>query len=387
MVNQLVTATWPERPVLAGRDDLMAAIVLDGTSYVRIENLEISQDDQVPRNRRRFREGVHLMDKPGRHIALVGLVGHHIDDMGMNLQDVEHLLISNCRLEYCGGGAVGGPAGTHGGWRNVLIRQCEFSYSGHYYQGGDGSKRPCDRPDGFGIEPSTGPVEIAQTNVRHNRGDGLDSKAAHTYIHDCIVANNSCDGIKLWGTGSRVENCLVYGTGDGEPGPSSWSGIVIHNEEQDDAQFELVNITLHEHPQHENYQMYVQYGIPRSLRLVVRNCIFGGGYGAVYFGETVRLTAEHNLFIRANGESPVHVGERECSAAEIEDGALGAGNLCRDPKFRPPAWGREGDYHLQPGSPCIDSGTSQRAPAADLDRTRRPCGRAVDMGCYEFKQP
>jgi parallel beta-helix repeat protein len=292
----------------------------------------------------------------------------------------------NCLIEYCGGGAVGGPAGVHGGWRHVLIQNCELSHSGHYFQGGDGSTRPYDRPDGFGIEPSAGPVEISHTIVRHNRGDGLDSKAANTYIHNCIVANNSCDGIKLWGTGSKVENCLVYGTGDGEQGRSAWSGIVIHNEEQDNAQFELLNVTLHDDPRHENYQMYVQYGIARPLRLIVRNCVFGGGYGAVHFGETVRLTAEHNLFHRAGGETPVHVGEREYTAAEIERGALGPGNLSRDPQFRRPAWGREGDYRLQPGSPCIDAGTSRQAPAADLDGTSRPRGRAVDLGCYEFQK-
>ncbi|MFH1266706.1 MAG: right-handed parallel beta-helix repeat-containing protein, partial [Planctomycetota bacterium] len=149
-----------KRPVLAGRDNLMAAVILDGVSYVRIENLEITHDDRAPGNPCHFREGVHLCDKPGSHISLDRLYIHHLDEFGVNLQDVDHLQMTDCRVEYCGFGAVGGPAGARGGWRNVSIRRCELSYSGHYYQGGDGSKRPYDRPDGFGIEPSAGPVEI-----------------------------------------------------------------------------------------------------------------------------------------------------------------------------------------------------------------------------------
>ncbi len=43
----------------------------------------------------------------------------------------------------------------------------------------------------------------------------------------------------------------------------------------------------------------------------------------------------------------------------------------------------DGDYHLQPDSPCIDTGTSLLAPAVDLDDFGRPCGAGVDMGAYE----
>jgi len=43
----------------------------------------------------------------------------------------------------------------------------------------------------------------------NNRKDGLDSKAANTTIRRSIVANNSCDGVKLWAGDSRVENTLI----------------------------------------------------------------------------------------------------------------------------------------------------------------------------------
>ena len=41
------------------------------------------------------------------------------------------------------------------------------------------------------------------------------------------------------------------------------------------------------------------------------------------------------------------------------------------------------DYHLQHYSPCIDTGTSTGAPAADIAGTVRPQGAGYDMGAYE----
>ncbi|HAK94949.1 MAG TPA: hypothetical protein DCM87_08080, partial [Planctomycetes bacterium] len=43
----------------------------------------------------------------------------------------------------------------------------------------------------------------------------------------------------------------------------------------------------------------------------------------------------------------------------------------------------EGNYHLQPGSPCIDAGTSEGAPTTDIEGNGRPCGAGVDVGAYE----
>jgi parallel beta-helix repeat protein len=51
----------------------------------------------------------------------------------------------------------------------------------------------------------------------------------------------------------------------------------------------------------------------------------------------------------------------------------------------PTAWHRWiFDYHLQPGSPCIDAGTSDGAQTTDIEGHSRPCGAGVDIGAYEF---
>jgi len=57
----------------------------------------------------------------------------------------------------------------------------------------------------------------------------------------------------------------------------------------------------------------------------------------------------------------------------------GAGNINTDPLFI----NAPDDLRLQDTSPCIDSGTSEGAPATDILGVTRPQGGGVDMGAYE----
>ncbi|MCK5509273.1 MAG: right-handed parallel beta-helix repeat-containing protein [Desulfobacterales bacterium] len=67
-----------------------------------------------------------------------------------------------------------------------------------------------------------------------------------------------------------------------------------------------------------------------------------------------------------------------------QDGFAGSnGNIRQDPLFIDP---ENGDVHLQYGSPCIDTGTSEGAPNYDIDRDVRPQGSSYDMGADEYLQ-
>ncbi|MDZ7370649.1 MAG: T9SS type A sorting domain-containing protein [candidate division KSB1 bacterium] len=374
------------RPKLVGRDNLMTAVNLAGVSYVRIENLEITHDDQVTGEAAWFREGVQIVGAPCRHVVLQQLYIHHIDEFGMDIQDAEDLQILGCRIEYCGFGALGGPLGEAGGWRNVVIEGGSLSWSGHYYQGGDGSDRPYDRPDGFGIEPSQGPVLLKDLVVQHNYGDGLDSKAARTTISRCIVANNSCDGVKLWGPDSRIENTLIYGRGDGDPTPTPWAAIVIAPEEQANARFDIVHVTVDD-ALGENYLMYAQYDypdVPVTINLI--NSIFcGRGPDCpIFINPAGSVTVRNCLFYFPNSERILVHGDQVYTAENIDK--LGENILYGDPLFVRPAWGSDGDYHLQSASPAVNAGCVLGGELmTDLDENRRD--DLPDIGVYEYGKP
>ncbi len=128
----------------------------------------------------------------------------------------------------------------------------------------------------------------------------------------------------------------------------------------------------------------------------------GEGGGAVYCGSSSILTncilwgnLGWNLWVRGGENSSLNIS---FSNVEGPEPWPGEGNLNCDPLFiQPGHWDDngthndtgddtwiEGDFHLQPGSPCIDVGTSEGAPTTDIEGNGRPYGDGVDMGAYEM---
>ena len=66
----------------------------------------------------------------------------------------------------------------------------------------------------------------------------------------------------------------------------------------------------------------------------------------------------------------------------IGGGYAGTGNIDTDPLFEDAS---SGDYRLQAGSLCIDSGTDVDAPEDDIRGVARPQDEGYDMGAYEYR--
>jgi hypothetical protein len=370
-----------QSPILAGRDDLNVAIDLAGVHHVRIEGLEITSDLGAPVTQGGLRDGISALGVPAHDIVIRSVHIHHVDEFGLNLQDVYNVRVENSQIAYCGFGAAGGPEADQGGWRQVTIADSTLSYSGHYYRGGDGQDRPYDRPDGLGVEPAAGPLTVVRCRAEHNRGDGLDSKVAATTIDRCIVANNSCDGVKLWAPPGQVVNTLIYGRGDSDSQPTDWSALVLSSETPG-GRYELTNVTIDD-TCGQNYVAHVQYGQPSvRLSLALRNCIIRavGQRTAFYVASTTQLAVDHTLFYMPASSVVVTHGDQDYDQSALA--SLGEAVLYGDPLFVAPGWGTEGDYHVLPGSPAIDWGTAEGAPAWDLEGRQRL--GAPDLGAYEL---
>lgn len=101
-----------------------------------------------------------------------------------------------------------------------------------------------------------------------------------------------------------------------------------------------------------------------------------------------------NCILWGNGVELVGINESMISYSDIDqEGFEGTnGNIRQNPAFVNPT---AGDYHLQATSPCIDNGTSENAPASDIEGNLRYDVPGVpnsgggsrpyyDMGAYEF---
>jgi len=66
----------------------------------------------------------------------------------------------------------------------------------------------------------------------------------------------------------------------------------------------------------------------------------------------------------------------------LTDPTGSSGNISADPGFADP---RYGDWHIQPGSPCVDAGDDSVVPPdwLDIDGQSRIQGSHVDMGADE----
>lgn len=340
------------RPILAGRDNLLTAVNLSNTEYIKLERLEITSD-----NGAHFRDGIEALDGPAEHIVLNDLMVHRTDEFGLNMADVNDMKVVLSTFTYNGFGGMGGPAGSNGGWRNVEVHYTSLSNGGHYYQG-KYDKSPFDRPDGFGTEESEGPIEFNFVYARNNYGDGIDSKVRNTYIHDSFIENNSADGLKLWGTGSKAENVLIYGRGDGDTTGSPWSAIVIDSENPN-ATFELTNLTVDDEIG-RNYLMHIQYDHPSTAtNVTIKNSIFSsrGENAPIFISNGTNFTMTNNIFYTPQSEMVVEKGsQRNYTSSQVSE--LGSGNLYGDPLFVRTGFGTIGDYHLQSASTAAGKGSA-----------------------------
>jgi len=125
----------------------------------------------------------------------------------------------------------------------------------------------------------------------------------------------------------------------------------------------------------------------------ITNCTFSRNSaewkgGAILIGTDSIPTITNCIFWEDNApqgpeiiKSHDDVPDPEVNYCDIQGGYPGTGNINADPLFVDPV---NGDLHIQPGSPCIDKGSSEGAPNVDFEGDIRPWGAGFDMGADEF---
>jgi len=231
---------------------------------------------------------------------------------------------------------------------------------------------------------------VSSCTVTGNRAAGIWCKGNVT-IKNCVISENNRGGVVFYGSNSKIIDSLITRN-------RSWSGAGIRCGYK--RRITVANCTISDNTAQEKGGAIFCEG----STLLVSDCIL--------WGDTAPIGSE--ICIIGNWYWPSSVsawynnvqgGEKDVYVGSYSTLNWGEGNIDADPCFVLPGYWAdandpniivepndpnavwiEGDYHLLPASPCIDTGDPNYIPSpneTDLDGNPRVIGDAVDMGAYE----
>jgi hypothetical protein len=180
-------------------------------------------------------------------------------------------------------------------------------------------------------------------------------------VHDCScgIAVSSEDGGTV--EDLRIENNLVYANRERGIVVSAW---VKNGPKRNIA---IVNNTAVANGNRKgNWGAGIAVEKTDVTGLVIRNNVLSRN-----FGSPIEDASGKNPVVDRNLVDAGRKGGRDAKAGT---------NLEGDPLFVDP---ENGDYRLQAGSPAINAGAAEGAPADDLEDWPRPYAGGIDLGCYE----
>ncbi|UCE99635.1 MAG: right-handed parallel beta-helix repeat-containing protein, partial [Planctomycetota bacterium] len=303
----------------------------------------------------------------------------------------------NANTELAGftitGGSFGAGGGILGWGTKATVSRCIIS--GNFAAG-----------DGGGLAGCLGTIShcIISDNVAGYKGGGL--QYCNGLITHCIISGNTTrsGGSGLDHCGGEISNCIISGNSSSSYGAGVWdcggvisNCIISNNSSGGDYGAGGIHCSYDCSPTISGCLITSNTGgyggginCDRSSPTIT-NCTIAGNTtiryaGGIYssYGGNPIVT---NSIFWGNSCSEIR-GPVTVSYSNIRGGWPGQGNIDADPLF---ALGT--DYHIMPGSPCIDAGDPNYIPdpnETDLDGNPRALdgdgdgNNVVDMGAYEY---
>jgi hypothetical protein len=206
------------------------------------------------------------------------------------------------------------------------------------------------------------------------------------YIHRNLIHSNSTRGIgNMLRSSATIDGNYIFENGSGSQDQGG-----IGN--RDDSTALIVNNVICEND---------RFGIAvrdRSAPKIVNNTIVfhdatqGAGI-TVLQNEGILFVVIINNVIASNQRGLVSEGDKECTGNDYNNVwnnntlwsyrgfSMGSNDISEDPLFVDP---EKKNFHLQWGSPCIDSGSLEETPNLDIDGDPRPQFETYDMGADEY---
>jgi hypothetical protein len=242
--------------------------------------------------------------------------------------------------------------------------------------------------DGAAIHLDSAPAVIANTDIQHN--SVVVNEVALGMIY-AFASDLTLQSVKINGNEAQTTQALL-------PGFAAVKGTAVFSYLSNltivDAQI-TSNLSL---PQNSTLTLLGAgiyfYGEGQTLGIASSTIALNARKDgapvagtAVFFSSPVAQTA---LVVNSILWNPGDGGEVDSFTvpatirfSDIRDGRVSKNNINADPLFA-----SDTDFHLQPGSLCINAGDNRFSPPKDLDRTPRPlpAGTNTDLGCYEIDQ-
>ncbi len=278
--------------------------------------------------------------------------------------------IVNCIVS--GNSASTAGSGIYIGWTcSAMVRECAFTENA----GATCIENFCNY---------TLPLTLIECVISSNFGAGV-SVTGYATLKDCRICQNAGDGVQTLtynDTPSSLERCII----DDNKGIGVSSEKNVYGYAQVDRLSECV-VT-----RNQKGGIQISYFFTEALEgtLAEKTVIAdNGSFGVSVFGYdpvlTYMPTLLYNCTVVKNAVSgygyignsivigPVS-GLLEVTYSDISGGYTGVGNIDADPLFVDAA---TGNYHLQAGSPCINTGHPWSALDAD--------GSPADMGAIAYE--
>ena len=265
----------------------------------------------------------------------------------------------NCTLTSNEAIASGGGMFNNG--TSPTLEECTFSGNS---AGGSGGAM-CNTYGSLKLTNCT-----LRVNCANNYGGGIYSDYTNATLVNCTFNGNysgdAGGGMYNYRSDLTLTNCIFSGnSGEGNGG-----GIYCRN----NSLTRVINCTFSVNSALNGTSLACDsYGSEYPSSVQVTNSIFWDGAYEIYNRD----------------DSTVNI-----TYSDVQGGYSGEGNIDADPCFADPGyWDAngvwiDGDYHLLPGSPCIDAGDPNyiaEANETDLDGRPRILDGRIDMGAYEYR--
>ncbi len=285
---------------------------------------------------------------------------------GFTVQNGSGKLVDNegFGLEWCGGGVY--VLNSNPQLSNLIIKNNDI------YEG-----------KGLGVYCFNAVNEINNCNINDNiisvgfgQGGGIYCVNSSLIIDESNIYNNLCSmgsGICSNNSTIKVSNTEISNNLGGIHG----AGLYVRNSI---AELFLVNIT-----ENSGEGVYVD-GIGESIVSVISsNIVANSDIGINCWYNDNKLIIVNSIILENINMGVNNSGINEIFYTNIQDGWDGEGNTDLDPLFIDP---ENGNYTLQPNSPCIDAGTSFFVFEGDTLVNMSEdeyIGTAPDMGAFEYE--